>query len=255
MWAFSNDTPYMKVFEAITKKWACTTRHAGKTCYVPPGSSRCILLTAAEIGVWATAIRSGAATLANPPRNPEFDEKIYGSKAIKAASTANAIHGDRNVGSAGSSVVQNFYGYTKKSPPSTPTRPARDTTSTLPAITPMREFGPFDYTREGLYQYLEYLEDKFEDPKYRSAYSILCENDLGIDIISQASADFNREQDLIHILEGLSLTAGLSRRLVRTFNEWRVYKQRVERAWAPLQQQETESVSSFQPDEDLYGDL
>ena len=105
MWALSNDTPYLKVFEAITKKWACTTRHAGKTCYIPPGSSRCILLTAAEIGVWATAIRSGAATLANPPCNPEFDDKIYGSKAIKAASTANAIHGDR---SAGSSVVQNF---------------------------------------------------------------------------------------------------------------------------------------------------
>jgi hypothetical protein len=135
------------------------------------------------------------ATLANPPCNPEFDEKIYGSKAIKAASTANAIHGDRNVGSADSSVVQKFYGYNKKSPPSTPTQPARDTTSTLPAITPMREFGPFDYTREGLYQYLEYLEDnldKFEDPKYRSAYSILCENDLGIDIrdISSNTTDF-----------------------------------------------------------------
>src|SRR5579859_5316690 len=253
MWALSNDTPYFKVFEAITKKWACTTRHAGKTCYIPPGSSRCILLTAAEIGVWATAIRSGAATLANPPRNPEFDHKIYGSKAIKAASTANAIHGDRNVGSAGSSVVQNFYGYTKKSPPSTPTRRARDTTSTLPAITPMREFGPFDYTREGLFQYLEYLEDKFEDPKYRSAYSILCENDLGIDIIIQASADFNRERDLIHILEGLSLTAGVSRRLVRTFGEWRAYKRRTE--WVLPLQQETESVSSFQQDDDLYGDL
>jgi hypothetical protein len=137
MWALSNDTPYVKVFEAITKKWACTTRHAGKTCYIPPGSSRSILLSVAEIGVWATAIRSGAATLANPPHNPESDEKIYGSKAIKAASMANAIHGDRNVGSAGSSVVQNFYSYTKKSPPSIPTWPVRDTTSTLPAIMPI----------------------------------------------------------------------------------------------------------------------
>jgi len=55
----------------------------------------------------------------------------------------------------------------------------------------MREFELIDYTREELFQYIEYLEDKFEDPKYRSAYSILSENDLGIDIISQALADFN----------------------------------------------------------------
>jgi len=73
----------------------------------------------------------------------------------------------------------------------------------------MREFEPINYTREGLFKYIKYLKDKFEDSKYHTVYKILSENDLSIDIISQALVDFNQEQDLIHILEGLSLTASV----------------------------------------------
>jgi len=52
------------------------------------------------------------------------------------------------------------------------------------------------------------------------------------------------------------LTAGVSRRLVRNFSEWRAFKRRIEKLW---RFQQEERASPFQEEEeeeeDLYGDF
>lgn len=170
----------------------------------------------ADMMAWANAIVSKVATLHTPPNSDEFWKYEENARAKLERSKGNS---NRNQGLQ-PPVPQ--YVYTTYHPNQmmglqTP----RTQRQQQVEPSPVRKYSPKEYNGDGLYDYLQWHTDKWEDEEYLGLYGKLSGEMLGIDIFKSASS--NREEGLELIKElkqEHGVKSGMAKRLVDYFSEW-----------------------------------
>jgi hypothetical protein len=116
-------------------------------------------------------------------------------------------------------IVQKFYFYDGKTELSrSPSKPINPSTT----LTPLRGINPREYTNGALHDYLDYLTNYFDEPKYIAMFSMLRDNDIGVDLIRDALENPREKESMIKtLIDDLGLTSGMARRIIGMFTAWR----------------------------------
>jgi len=171
-----------------------------------------------QIVRWADAIVSGAATIHSPPDTEEWWdlEKRYQKTGAERGTKAKG--GSDEAGGGPNYIFQNFNPLKEFFGAQTP-RPQPRQEPSKPS--PVRRFSPEQYNYDGLYVYLLWMRDMYEEEYYLELYPTLSEEKLGIDIFKSATANKDTAKELVRELkEDLKIKAGIARRLVEKFVDW-----------------------------------
>jgi len=165
---------------------------------------------------WADAIVSGAATIHSPPETEEWWD--LERKHKPGAERGTKAKGSDEAGGGPNYIFQNFNPMKEFFGAQTP-RPQPHQGVSKPS--PVRRFNPEEYNYDGLYQYLQWMRDTYEEDEYVELYATLSGEKLGIDIFKSATAHKDTAKELVRELkEDLKIKTGIARRLVERFVDW-----------------------------------
>jgi hypothetical protein len=169
---------------------------------------------------WAGAIVSGLATVHVPPDTEAFHKLKQSHHKYPSRKGGQNNPDDGNppmnfqVFLDSNSIAQRSSRY-----PQTPQRTRSRSLDLAPS--PIRQFSPREYNKEGLRAYLDWLTEESGDDDYKDLYALLSEQKIGIDIIQQAAAkSIERERLLKELKSDFLIVAGVANRLVMNFNKW-----------------------------------
>jgi len=214
-----NITPLAINHKKLREHLICNKMHnADEFCWKPaepPFNGKvCIILSAAHVMAWASAMTAGTTTIFAPPNEPMFwnlkEAHLKGRNKQRRKS-------DPFESSTREPVVIQLQDHTGRRYPETPMRPRAKSFD----ISPVRGFNPRQYNSDGLLAYLQWLDNTYPDDGYLEIFPILSHEMLGIDIFKTATARDGSAKELVtELKKDLGIKVGMARRLVEKFREW-----------------------------------
>ena len=180
-------------------------------------------MEANDLWDWAGSIASGIATIYVPPDTEAFHKLKQSHHKYPSRKGGQNNPDDGNppmnfqVFLDSNSIAQRASRY-----PQTPQTPQRTRSRSLDvAPSPIRQFSPQEYNKEGLRAYLVWLSEVSGDKYYKELYPLLSEQMIGIDMIQEAAAKKPAREALMKELKGdFSIVHGAAHRLIENFNKW-----------------------------------
>jgi hypothetical protein len=204
----------MRKLHALQEKWRCLSCSSNGYCFrkknLHTGKEEHFDINPKLLRLWAALIVKGEAVMTYPPCNVDEFRQLLNSnpKGKQKAGRTTSESNDREI-----HVVcnANFAPF--------PTLPSYDNRLSTPApkkasstiISLVHGIHPRDYNDTGLYRYMRFCEDRYDDPAYTGEiYTKLREQNVGVDL-------FKEGIQLNDLRESFGFKYGDARRLISTF--------------------------------------
>ena len=216
------DLPWTKAHSELLNHLKCRAHGRDQWCWKPNeapfNGKTCLVVPANDLFDWAKAISSGVATIHVPPDTEAF-HKLKQSHHKYPSQKGRQNNPDNSPVNFQVFLDQNSIAQRTSRAPQTPQHTRSRSLDLAPS--PIRQFSPREYNKEGLRAYLEWLSEESGDDDYKDLYLLLSEQKIGIDIIQQAAAKSNERERLLKELKSdFLIVAGVANRLVMNFNKW-----------------------------------
>jgi hypothetical protein len=210
--------PFTVKWNAIVDKWRCAEHH-DKPCYLLPNKThpskpKHIPLENNDLDEWATAILNDAATVTNPPRSLEFEDRLKRARqklatveTTSSSSTVPVIHVHNHVNNSA-------VGNESLSPPTQHVRPLHLTHS------PLKGVEPKNYNGVALESFLKRCSEYYEDPDYLDSFEAMKRDKIGVDLFKDALKCKMEMESLLKDLQKCGIKSADARRMVKAFALW-----------------------------------